>query len=214
MNDWTRGDYLALAGIVVSGFIAIAIYLLQRRLSDKQRVENRLEVEEKARLKLYDIQYKDHSSKVHLYNAKLLNKKYFSQNKRDIFWGYPYHAAELYSANFDGLEFVVGIEEWDKKKYYKVGVIPYENVLGVRPEGDGSFNGMIIYVKPRLFQKDKYSIAYKSFRYYQAKSKYAGYTVTKPLRLKVLDKLKQVPVKLRYHFYYKWKQKRQKRNMS
>lgn len=214
MNGWTRGDYLALAGIVVSGFIAIAIYLLQRRLSDKQRVENRLEVEEKTRLKLYDIQYKDHSSKIQLYNAKLLNKKYFSQNKRDIIWGYPYHAAELYSANFDGLEFVIGIEEWNKKKYYKVGVIPYENILGIRPEGDGSFNGMIIYVKPRLFQKDKYSIAYKSFRYYPTKSKYGGYTATKPLSLKVLDMLKQIPVKLRYHFYYKWKLKRLKRNMS
>ena len=214
MYGWTRGEYLELAGIVVSGFIAIAIYLLQRRLSDKQRVENRLEVEEKARLKLYDIQYKDHSSKIQLYNSKLLNKKYFSQNKRDIFWGCPYHAAELYSANFDGLEFVVGIQEWNKKKYYKVGVIPYENVLGIRPEGDGSFNGMIIYVKPRLVQRDKFSIAYKSFRYYPAKSKYGGYTVTKPLRLKVLDVLKQIPIKIRYHFYYKWKQILQKRNMS
>lgn len=171
MSEWTRSDYLELGGIVVSGFIAITIYLLQRRLSDKQRVDHRLDIEEKAGRKLYDIQYKDHSSKVHLYNAKLLNKKYFAQNKRNLVWGYPFHAAELYAANFDGLEFVVGIEEIAKKKYYKVGVIPYEHILGMKPDGDGSFNGMIFFVKPRLFQKDKYSIAYRSFRFYPVKAR-------------------------------------------
>src|SRR4051812_7813437 len=114
MSAWTRSDYLGLAGIVVSGLIAFTIYLLQKRLSSKQRVDNRLEIEQKAGDKLYDIHYKDHSSKIQIYNVKLLNKKYFSENKRDVFWGYPFHAAELYAANFDGLEFVVGIEEWNK----------------------------------------------------------------------------------------------------
>lgn len=166
IGDWTRGDYLQLAGIVIAAIIAIVVFLLQRRLTDKQRLDHRLEVEHKAGDKLYDIRYKDHSSKVQLYNTKLLNKKYFTQNKRSRLWGYPYHAAELYAANFDGLEFVVEIEEIKKRKYYKVGVIPYEKILGIKPDGDDTFNGMIIYVMPNLFQRDKYSIAYKSHRYY------------------------------------------------
>lgn len=169
MSEWTWSEYLELVGIVVSGLIAVAIYVLQRRITDKQRIDHRLEIETEIGQKLYDINYKDHSSKIHLYNAKLINKKYFSENKRSIIWGYPYHAAELYAANFDGLEFVVGIEKINGKKHYKVGVIPYEYILGIKPEGDGSFNGMIFFVKPRLFQKDEYSIAYRSFRFYPIK---------------------------------------------
>jgi hypothetical protein len=200
MNDWNRGDYLALAGIIISGLIAFTIYLLQKRLSDKQRVDNRLDIEHKAGEKLYDVRYKDHSSDVQIYNAKLLNKKHFSENKRDIFWGYPYHAAELYAANFDGLEFVTGIEEWGGKKYYRVGVIPYENILGIKPDGDGSFNGMIIYARPRLLQRDKYAIAYKAYRYYPAKDA-AGYQVRKPIKLRVVGVLKKAFLASRYNLY-------------
>ncbi len=60
------------------------------------------------------------------------------------------------------------------------GVIPYESILGVRPEGDGSFNGMILYVKPNLLQRDRYSIAYKSYRYYPTED--AVRQVKKPLK--------------------------------
>lgn len=166
MSNWGPNEYLQLAGIFISGLIAFTIYLLQQKLSDKQQVDHRLEIENKAGQKLSDIRYQDHSSKVQLYNSKLLNSKHFSKNKRSVIWGYPYHGAELYSANFDGLEFVVGVEEINKVKHYKVGVIPYEHILGIKPDGDGSFSGMIFYVRPRLIQKDKYSIAYRSFRYY------------------------------------------------
>ncbi len=205
-EGWTRADYLALLGIVASGFIAFAIYLLQKRLSDKQKVEHRLEVEEKVGEKLYDIHYKDHSRKIQIYNAKLLNKKYFSENKRDFFWGYPFLAAELYAANFDGLEFAIGLEEWNKKKYYKIGVIPYENILSVKPNGDGSFNDVIIYAKPRLLQRDKYAIAYKTYRYYLAKDS-AGYKVIKPVKLRLYDALKNFFLKARYNLYYRWKRR-------
>jgi len=167
----TFSDALQVAGIIVTSLVAAGIYILQQRLTDKQRIDNRLEVERSIGTKLYDIRYKDFSPKIHLYNVKLLNKKYFAQNKRSRVWGYPFHAAELYAANFDGLEFVTGIKEVKGKKYYQIGVIPYENILAVRPDGDGSFNGMIIYVKPRLVQLDKYSISYKSHRYYQINKK-------------------------------------------
>lgn len=166
MTNWGANEYLQLAGMLISGLIAFAIYLLQQQLTDKQRVDHRLEIENKAGQKLSEIRYRGHSSKVQLYNSKLLDSKHFSKNKRSIIWGYPYHAAELYSANFDGLEFVVGIEIVNNKKHYQVGVIPYEHILGIKPEGDGSFSGMIFYVRPRLIQRDKYSIAYRSFRYY------------------------------------------------
>lgn len=166
MSNWEANEYLQLFGIFMSGAIAFTIYLLQQRLSDKQRVDHRLDIEKKAGQKLSDIRHDGHSSKIQIYNSKLLDSKQFSENKRSIVWGYPYHGAELYSANFDGLEFVVGIEVINNTKHYKVGVIPYEHILGIKPEGDGSFSGMIFYVRPRLIQRDKYSIAYRSFRYY------------------------------------------------
>jgi hypothetical protein len=166
MSNWGPNEYLQFAGILISGLIAFTIYLLQQKLSDKQQVDHRLEIENKAGQKLSDIRYQGYSSKVQLYNSKLLNSKHFSTNKRSVIWGYPYHGAELYSANFDGLEFVVGVEEINNVKHYMVGVIPYEHILGIKPDGDGSFSGMIFYVRPRLIQKDKYSIAYRTYRYY------------------------------------------------
>lgn len=165
-SGWTKSDSLQLIGIAVGTVVAFTVLLLQRKLSDKQRVDHRLDIEKKVGDKLYDIRYKDSNSKVQLYNSKLVGKSFFSNNKRSILWGYPYHGAELYTANFDGLEFVVGIEKRGNNKYYKVGVIPYEKILGVKPDGDGSFSGMIFYVKPKLLQKDKYSIAYSGFRNY------------------------------------------------
>lgn len=167
MEGWAKSDTIGLVDIIISALIAIVLFILQRRLSDRQRIENRLKLEKTFGSKFYDIQYKDHSKKVQLYNAKLLNKKYFTENKRSVVWGYPYHAAELYGANFDGMEFVIGIEKINGKKHYKVGVIPYERILAIRPDGDDTFNGMIIYVSPKFLQRDKYSIAYKSFRYYK-----------------------------------------------
>jgi hypothetical protein len=188
MATWTRSDYLQTIGIAVSALVAVGVFLLEKRLTAKQRVDHRLEVQEKTKIKLYEIHYNNHSSKIQLYNSKLLNKKYFAENKRDVWWGYPYHAAELYAANFDGLEFVVSIEEWGGQKYYKVGVIPYERILGVRPEGDGSFNGTIFYVKPRLLQLDKYAVGYKSYRYYPTND--ALGRAEKPLRIKLVGALK------------------------
>lgn len=189
---WDRGDYLSLIGIVVSAFIAIGLYFLQRKLTDKQRVDHRLEIEAKAGDKLSAIRYNEENSKIQLYNVRLLNKKYFTENKRSMIWGHPYLAAGLYGSNYDGLEFAIDIEEWNGKRYQKVGVIPYENILGIKPEGDGSFNGMIFYVKPRLLQKDAYSISYKSYRYYPLKDKFSS-SATKPF----LEKLKKMSSKLR-----------------
>lgn len=204
MKDWTRGDYLQLMGIIVGIVVAYSIYLLQKRLSDKQKIEHRLDVEAKVGSKLYDILYKDSNPKVQLYNSRLIGKKRFAANKRSLLWGYPYHVAELYAANFDGLEFVVGIEKWGKDKFYKVGLISYERVLGVRAEGDSSFNGMIFYVLPKFFQLDKYSIAYKKFRYYPVNPKY-GNNIIKPLHFVIKDNLKKMFLRARYYLFYYWK---------
>lgn len=203
MGDWTRSDYLQLLGSLVGALVAFTIYLLQQQLSDKQKIDHRLNVENIVGDKLYDIHYKDSNSEVQLYNSKLIGKRYFAKNKRSFWWGYPYHAAEIYIANFDGLEFVVGLEEWDNKKYYKVGLIPYERVLGVSPKGDSSFNGMIFYVKPRLLQFNKYSIAYTKFRYYP--TELHDNKTKKPLYVKFHDGVERTSSRLKYFFYYKWK---------
>lgn len=203
-EGWTRSEYLELISICISVVIAFTIYLLQRRLSDKQKVENRLEIEAKAGEKLREIRGKKHSSKVHLYNVKLIDKRYFSSNKRNLIWGLPYHAASLYAINFDGIEFALGVEEWGDQKYDRVGVVPFERILDVRLEGDGSFNGPIFYVRPRLFQRDKYSIAYKSFRYYPIKGNFIGET-KKPLQYRIRDGAKKSFGRAKYYSYYKWK---------
>lgn len=204
LDDWTREEFLALVGIIISIFIAFAIYLLQKRLTDKQRVDHRLEIEDAVNKKLHAINYAKESRKVQLYNSKLINKRYFASNRRSIIWGYPYHGAALYGANFDGLEFIVSNEEWGGSKYQKVGVISYENILGIRPDGDGSFSGMIFYVKPKRLQKDKYSIAYDAFRYYKV-VELGSEQAKKPLKNIVSDSLKKFLLNIRYNFYLRWK---------
>jgi hypothetical protein len=142
-KGWTRSDFLQLSGILIGGLITIFLSLLNNKLTDKQRLDHRLQIDEVIGDELNNIRYNESSDKAQLYNTKLINKKYFTNNTRNIFWGYPYHAAGLYSANFDGLEFVTVIEEWEGKKYYKVGVVPYDRILGVKTDGDSSFNGLI-----------------------------------------------------------------------
>jgi len=197
-------DWISIAGIFIGTVLAIVLYKLQQRLSDRQKIENRLQLEREIGKKLYDIHYNASNSKVQLYNIKLIGKGRFSKNRRSLLWGYPYHAAELYNANFDGLEFVVGIEKWSGKKYYRVGVVGYERILGVRPEGDSSFNGIIFYVKPKLLQLDKYSIAYKTFRYYSLSRDSLG-DVRKPLAYKLRDGTKKFAQSLKYNLWNRWK---------
>lgn len=197
-------NWINVVGILVGAALSISIYLLQQRLSDKQKIEHRLQLEREIGEKLSDIRYKKTNSKVQFYNTKLIDWGRFAENKRSFVWGYPYHAAELYSANFDGLEFVNGIEEWGDNKYYRVGVIDYERILSVRADGDGSFNGMILYVKPKLLQLDKYSIAYKTFRYYPITGQVFGST-RKPMKYRLRDNLISCNRKLRYAFWLKWK---------
>jgi hypothetical protein len=78
-------------------------------------------------------------------------------------------------------------------------------VLGVRPEGDGSFNGLIFYVKPKLFQLDRYSIAYSKFRYYPIK-KYSM-DETKPLKIKARDFFRNTIRTLKYNLRFRWRLK-------
>jgi hypothetical protein len=198
------GDIVQVVGIIASGLLAITIYMLQQRLSDKQKVDHRLEVERTAGGKLEEMKTKGHPSKIVLYNAKLLNKKYFADNKRSVVWGHPYHSAGFYSIAFDGLEFETSIEEWKGKKYRKVGLIPFERILGIKIDGDGSFNGMIIYVKPRLIQKDKYAIAYTSFRYYSLDGYYDD-AKRKPVKKILSDLIKHTFYSLRYNLHYRWR---------
>lgn len=200
---------LDITSLIVSSAIAIGIYILQSKLSDRETIERRLEVEKEAGEKLSYIKRVNGNSKVQLYNSKLVGKKYFSSNKRSFLWGYPYHAAELYDLAFDGVEFVCGIEEWDRKKYYKVGVIPYLRILKLLKNGDGSFNGPIFYVKPRLIQLDKYSIAYFRFRYYLTDTRRSA---NLPLKAKLLGSLKRFLRVISYNTFYRWRNLMRRRN--
>ena len=202
--DWNLSDILQMTSIIVSIILAIAIYLLQKQLSDKQKVDHRFEVEREAGKKFREIQARGYSSKIELYNVKLLNKKYFAKNKRSRIWGMPYHAAHFHAITFNGLEFAVSTEHWHGQDYIKVGLIPFERVLGIKLDGDGSFGGMIIYAKPLLLQKDKFAIAYKSFRYYPLERPDGG-EVRKPARRVLIDAAKRVFFSLRYNFYLRWK---------
>lgn len=204
LSSLTLDNWIGIGGVLVGSALSMVLYHLQQQLSDKQKLEHRLLIEKEFGKKLSDIRYKKSNSKIQLYNTKLLNGKGFAENKRSLLWGLPYHAAEVYSANFDGLELVVGIEQWGGRKYYKVGVIDYLRILNVRAEGDGSFNGMILYVRPKFIQKNKYSIAYKCFRYYPIDGKVFGST-RKPLSILLKDSVLKFWLRVRYLTYAKWK---------
>lgn len=203
---FTRAELISIFGIGISTLIAILLYVLGKKISDAQQISHISHTQDTIDVTLNGAYAKD----VELYNSKLYTSKNFAKNKRSRIWGYSYHGAGLRGYDFEGVELIVKLVSWNKKKYHRVGIIPYDRILKVQPRGDSSTNKPILFVRPYIIQKDKYSIAYKKFVYYPIKG---GMRVHPPLTYIISTSYKSIFLKLRYQLYYRWrKNDKSKRN--
>ena len=181
-------DTLAIIGILVSAFIAYNIYFLQKRLTFRDEMLNAAQIREKVDVLLRDIR-NGTSSKIEFINVKRYKKDYPHNNEENRH-GYTYQAAELKGYSYDGVEFFNSIQEayvdeqgkltLEKTKkqasfnVYEVGVVPYEWIEYIDPDGDDTA------YRPQFFSKFKGTIGkrgmlkvpYKNFRYYRLSEHY------------------------------------------
>lgn len=162
LQNLTHSDWIALIGIVTSSIIAFLLYILGKKIDDKQRIEHILLIQDTIGNLL-----RDGPCDIELYNTKLYDKRQFEKNCRSRIWGYAYHGAGLYSYGFAYVEFITETINWGGEKFHRVGLIPYKRIFKVMPHGDGSTSKPVLFVSPKLLQHDKYSIAYEKFVYYK-----------------------------------------------
>ena len=178
----TLSDILAIIGIIVSSFIAYHLFFLNKRLTFKDSMSHGSEVRKIVDGLLMNIR-KGGSSKVELINVKRYKKDYPTKNN-ETRHGYVYIGAELKGYSYDGVEFFNGLDEayvTDDDKItlketskqasfnvYTTGVIPYEWIEFVDPDGDDTS------YRPQFFVKfkGKYHLPYKSKRFYRLSEHY------------------------------------------
>ncbi len=167
MSAWSFGlsDLIATIGIAVSAIIAILLFLLSRKLGLAQSLEHRSQIQELLRKKIHS----DENKKVEIVNARRFKHDYFTDNERHPIFGYAYLSGELKGVYVDGVEFIHGIRHAYRNKagilsftkklssdkkltVFEVGVVPYDWIVFINPEGDDTTNKMQVFVKARLFK--------------------------------------------------------------
>lgn len=150
--DWIKGNYGWLLSLIIQGFIAYHVFFLTKRLSTKARLEHKEIIKQKAEELLAKIHSGKLSSDVYLVNTSRYYKDYPS-NKEKRFGGYSHIKAGLKITRFDGVEFFSEMPRTVYKKengelsfkgnkqskvfnVYPVGVVPYDWIEHLDPQGD------------------------------------------------------------------------------
>ncbi len=167
MSDWSFGlsDLIAAIGIAISATIAVLLYILSRKIGLSQSLEHRSNIQTALRKKIHG----DENKKVELVNARRFKHDYPDDNDKSLIFGYRYLAGEIKGVYVDGAEFIHEIRHayqdkanhlsltkrssTDKKTtVFVVGVVPYDWIIFINPEGDDTTNCMQIFVRARLFK--------------------------------------------------------------
>ncbi len=150
--NWFSKNYGWLISLLLQGFIAYHIFFLSKRLSNKDRLEHKEKIKQKAEKLLSEIHRRNLNSEVYLVNIKRYFKDYPS-NKEKRFEGYSHIKAEIKSTRFDGIEFfssmpveiyqksngTLSFKGKRKEKVYNafpVSIVPYEWIEYIDPHGD------------------------------------------------------------------------------
>ncbi len=173
MLNYLLTNIFEIVGIVISVFIAYHIFFLSKRISNSSKLEHK----EKVRSITQDLLNKIHKdnlrSKVYLVNSNRYFKDY-PRNQERLVSGYSHIRADVKAVRYNGIEFFCSMPEQgyftkdggitlnpegNAKAFsvYQVGVIPYEWIEYVDPEGDEY--GYI----PLFYCKFKGSIYWKSW---------------------------------------------------
>jgi len=180
--------WIALAGVVFSGFIAYHVFFLSRRLSFQDEMTHGAKVREQVAVLMSDIR-KGYNSKIEFINVKRYKKDYPHNNDENRH-GYTYQAAELKGYSYDGVEFFNSVHDtyldaegkltFKKTKkpagfgVLEVGVVPYEWIVYIDPVGDDTAYRPQFFTKfkGRIGKRGKCRVPYKSFRFCKVSEHY------------------------------------------
>ena len=171
MTFWLLNNLVSIIGILIGSFIAYHVFFLSKKLTNKDRLEHKEKIKQKAEALLSKINRDRLSNKVYLVNINRYFKDYPS-NKEQLFSGYSHIKAEIKSTRFDGVEFFASmpVEVYQKvnKMYsfkgkagekvfnaFPVGIVPYEWIEYIDMEGDEYDYSPLIYChyKGRIYWK-------------------------------------------------------------
>lgn len=152
MLNYLLTNIFEIAGIAISVFIAYHIFFLSKRISNSSKLEHKEKVKNSAQIILNKIQRENLRSKVYLVNSNRYFKDY-PGNQEKLVSGYSHIRAELKAVRYNGIEFFCSMPEQgyftrdgkitlnsdgNKEAFliYQVGIVPYEWIEHVDPEGD------------------------------------------------------------------------------
>lgn len=150
--EWLKENYVWIINIAIQSFIAYHIFFLSRKISTRTKLRHKNKIKKQAEKILCEIYRKKLNSKIYLVNTRRYFKDYPSNKERRIL-GYSHIRAEIKSTRFDGVEFFAEMpknvyrkpngqlsfnENTGKKEFivYPVGIVPYEWIDYIDPEGD------------------------------------------------------------------------------
>jgi hypothetical protein len=160
---WFWDNILGVVGILISSFIAYHIFSLSKRISNRERLEHKEQIKEKADGLIAKIIREKLRRKVYLVNINRYFKDYPS-NEEKLLSGYSHIRAEIKATRFNGIEFFAGmpvqiyqkqngrlsLKGYDEEKVFiafPVGLVPYEWIEYIDPDGDEYDYSPLVYCK-------------------------------------------------------------------
>lgn len=150
--NWCLDNYQWLIGTAIGVVIAYHVYFLSRKLTNKDRLEHKEKIKLKADEIISEIVKEDLRRKVLLVNVNRYFKDYPSNVEKIS--GYSTISGEIKTTRYDGVEFFCSCpkavyrkkdgtlsfkEEAGNTKemvVFPVGIVPYDWIVHVDPEGD------------------------------------------------------------------------------
>lgn len=173
MIEYLIENGIEILGILISIFIAYHISFLSRGLSNQARLEHKEKVKKVADELVHKIHTRGLRNKVYLVNTNRYFKDY-PGNQEKLVSGYSHIRAEIKASRYNGLQFFCSMPEQaylntkgnislkgsEAEKVflvYPVGLVPYEWIEHIDPDGDE--HGWV----PLIYCKFKGNIYWKSW---------------------------------------------------
>lgn len=192
---WLIENIVGVLSIIIGAFIAYHVFFLSKRTSNKARLEHKEKIKEMADNLLAKIQREGLRSKVYLVNINRYFKDYPS-NKEKILSGYSHIHGEIKATRFNGVEFFaempvhifrkqngkLSLKGTSQEKVFTafpVGLVPYEWIEYIDPDGDEYDYSPLVYCKfnSRIYWKPwkrflSLGYPYKKIYYYKESDVY------------------------------------------
>jgi len=141
---------LTILDIVITGFIAYHIFYLSKRLSFKDKLNHKRDIEEKIEQILSEVWDKKHRNRVYLVDVDIYESAYpgYASKKRPSHLSGAIVRAGLNGVWIDRREIISYADEnGEEFDTVRAGLIPYEWIVDINIDGDSANTSPLIYCK-------------------------------------------------------------------